>query len=447
MSRRRARKFSKEPVMAEIDKLSHEGRGIAIIDGKTTFIRGALPGERVMFQYTSKRGQFDEGQVLEVLQASPDRVQAKCAVFGICGGCGLQHLTVKQQIAHKQSVLVSHFQHFGHNIKPEEWLAPLQVNEWGYRYKARLGMRNVEKKGGVLVGFRETNGRYLTDMNRCEVMHPSIGGNIQAMRQWLNDLDAKTTIPQIEVAIDDYRTAIIIRHLEALSEPDKQKIIAFAKEKGWWVYLQSKGPDTVRKFFPDTKEVMDDRLSYSHPNHTVDIFFQPQDFTQVNLALNRAMVDLVIGLLDLQQDDKVLDLFCGLGNFTLPLARYVKWVVGVEGDEPMTQRALQNAQHNGITNVEFHVANLFEDVSEQSFIKHKYDKVLLDPPRAGAEAIMHQLKKLKAKRIVYVSCNPATLARDAGILVNDYGYKLVKAGVMDMFPHTAHVESIALFEK
>lgn len=452
MGKRRARQKDWPIAQAVVTKLSHEGRGIAKVNDRTTFIRGALPGESVTFKFTNKRHQYAEGEVESVIEASPDRVDPQCAVFGICGGCSLQHLDIAKQIAHKQSVLQEHFQHFGSGVSPQEWLPPLLPKDhFGYRAKARLGVRYVEKKGGVLLGFREANGRFLTDMSCCEVLHPSIGDNIQVMRDWLTTLDAKATIPQIEIAVDDHRTALIIRHLEPLSESDLVKIRNFAANNNYWIYLQPKGPDTVHLFYPNFMSSSgltggSPTLSYAHPDHNVDILFQPQDFTQVNSELNRKMVSLGIQLLDIQSDETVLDLFCGLGNFTLPMARYAKSVIGVEGDEPMTIRAAQNAKHNGITNAQFVQANLFEDLENQAFMRGQYDKILLDPPRAGAEALMHQLKKLKPKRIVYVSCNPATLARDAGILVNEYGFRLKQAGVMDMFPHTAHVESIAVFE-
>jgi 23S rRNA (uracil1939-C5)-methyltransferase len=377
------------------------------------------------------------------MKPSPDRVEPPCAVYGKCGGCSLQHIAPKAQIHFKQNVLSEQFQHFG-KVSPQEWLPSLQAEVWGYRHKGRLSVKFVQKKGGALVGFRENDPRYITDMQRCEVLHPLVGERIQLLREWIGSLEAAAEIPQLEVAVDDTRLAIILRHLKPLSEKDLTTIREFANQHNIWMYLQPKGPDSIHLLYP---EQHDDLLSYSLPKHNIVMQFHPNDFTQVNMSLNRSMIDLALELLEIKPEDRVLDLFCGLGNFTLPLARLASEVVGVEGDEKMTTRAGLNAERNAIKNVKFYAANLFEDVSSQSFMQQQYDKILLDPPRAGAEQIVAQLSKLKAKRIVYISCNPATLARDAGILVNDLGYKLEKAGVMDMFPHTSHVESIAVFTK
>ncbi|MDF2940919.1 MAG: rRNA methyltransferase [Gammaproteobacteria bacterium] len=432
-----------QEAIATISKLSHEGRGIAYINGKATFINNALPGEEVRFRYTRRKSQFDEGNLLEVIKASPDRVSPPCAVYGTCGGCSLQHIAPQAQIKFKQQVLAEQFQHFG-QVAPKEWLEPLQAEVWGYRHKGRLSVKFVPKKGGAMVGFRETEPRYITDMQRCEILHPLLGERIQLFRGWIGSLDSASEIPQLEVAVDDTRAAIIIRHLEPLSSKDIEKIREFAKQYEFWIYLQPKGPDSIHLFYPEQEN---DLLSYSLPNYQIEMRFHPNDFTQVNMPLNRKMVDLAIELLDIKPDERVLDLFCGLGNFTLALARHAREVVGVEGDNKMTERAALNAKLNHLDNVSFYMANLFEEVSSQAFMKTTYDKVLLDPPRAGAEQIVAQLAQLKAKKIVYISCNPATLARDAGILVNQLGYRLEKAGVMDMFPHTSHVESIALFVK
>ncbi|MDF2691147.1 MAG: rRNA methyltransferase [Gammaproteobacteria bacterium] len=428
---------------AVISKLSHEGRGIAYVNGKATFINNALPGEEVRFRYTRRKSQFDEGHLLEVIKASPDRVQPACAVYGICGGCSLQHISPQAQIKFKQQVLAEQFQHFG-QVMPQQWLEPLQAEVWGYRHKARLSVKFVAKKGGAMVGFREREPRYITDMQRCEILHPLLGERIQLLREWIGSLESAAEIPQLEIAVDDAKAAIIIRHLNALSDQDLEKIRQFAKQYEFWIYLQPKGPDSIHLFYPNQA---DDLLSYSLPNHNIVMQFHPNDFTQVNMPLNRRMLDLAINLLEIKQTDRILDLFCGLGNFTLPIARYAHEVVGVEGDNKMTERAALNAKQNQVNNAKFHMANLFEDVSNQPFMQQAYHKVLLDPPRAGAEQIILQLGKISPQRIVYISCNPATLARDAGILVNQLGYKLETAGVMDMFPHTSHVESIALFVK
>jgi len=440
MASRRAKRIPQEPVEMTINALSHEGRGIASVNGKTTFVFNALPGETVLAQYTQCRGKFDEADAIEILKPSTQRIVPKCAVFGVCGGCSLQHMSTDDQLVLKQKMLAEQFQHFG-QVVPKEWLLPLTAETWGYRQKARLGVRYVPKKGGVLVGFRERGGRFLTDMGCCEVMHPSIGEHITLLREFLDSLEAKADIPQLEIAIDDTKTAVILRHLQPLSETDIEKLKDFATRQNWWLYLQPKGLDSIHLLTP---EIQDPFLEYALPEFDITIQFRPEDFTQVNTEINHKMVPLALELLDLQPDDNVLDLFCGLGNFTLPLARRCKFVVGVEGDEAMTTRAMRNAKINHIDNVQFHAENLFEEDLNAAWLKQSYEKILLDPPRAGAEAMMHRLKKLGAKRVVYVSCNPATLARDVGILVNEYGYRLEKAGVMDMFPHTSHVESIAL---
>lgn len=439
MSRRR--RIPREPVQAEVTKLSHEGRGIATIEGKTTFIRGALPGETVSFKYTNCRGQFDEGVLLEVLQPAANRVQAKCAVYGQCGGCNMQHLSREDQIYHKQNVLADLFKQNGH-VAPQEWLQPLSIAEWGYRTKARLGVKYVEKKGGALVGFREIDGRFLTDMNACEILHPSVGQKLPEFKALMGQLDAKAEIPQLEIAVDDTKTAVIVRHLRPLSEQDVQTMKSFADTHGFIWYLQPKGPDTIHCIWPESAP---EHLEYTLPDHQVKIAFQPQDFTQINQPLNQKMVQLAIDLLELKSTDRVLDLFCGLGNFTLPMARYAGEVIGIEGEQPMVERAGANAKRNGIGNTEFYAANLFEsEYRHTQWWPYTYDKLLLDPPRAGAKEIIEALKEKCFERIVYVSCNPATLARDAELLMQQ-GYRLQSAGVMNMFPQTAHVESIALF--
>jgi len=432
-----------QEAIATITKLSHEGRGIAFINGKATFINNALPGEEVRFRYTKRKSQFDEGHLLEVLKPSPDRVQPPCAVYGRCGGCSLQHIAPSSQIKFKQQVLAEQFQHFG-QVSPAQWLEPLQAEVWGYRHKGRLSVKFVAKKGGAMVGFREQDPRYITDMQRCEVLHPLIGERIQLLRDWISGFEIASEIPQLEVAVDDERAAIIIRHLKPISEQDAEKIRVFAKQYDFWIYLQPKGPDSVHLFYPELDQ---DLLSYTLPEHNITMRFHPNDFTQVNMSLNRKMLDTAIAMLQIDPADRILDLFCGLGNFTLPIARYASEVVGVEGDDKMTERAARNAELNKLHNTQFYPANLFEEVCHMPFMQQTYDKILLDPPRAGAEQIISRLGSLNAKRIVYISCNPATLARDAGILVNLLGYRLEQAGVMDMFPHTSHVESIALFVK
>jgi 23S rRNA (uracil1939-C5)-methyltransferase len=442
MARRRRRpKLPTEPVRAVIEDLSHDGRGVAHIDGKTVFIEGALKGEEVSFLYVEKKRSYDVGVAQEIHLAAPERVEPKCAVFGVCGGCALQHMEPAEQILAKQEVLLENFERIG-KVTPTEVLPPLTGPHWGYRRKARMGVRNVEKKGRVLIGFREKRAPYIVDMHRCEVLYPSVGEHLDELSELIGSLDARDRIAQIEVAVDDTQTALVFRNLDPLNSSDKDKLIAFAKEHGMCFFLQPAGPDSVEPLWPEQTQ-----LSYALPEFEVRFNFTPTGFTQVNTDINRKMVPYAIDMLEVQPDERVLDLFCGIGNFTLPLARVAREVVGVEGLEILVQRARENAELNGIENVEFHVADLAKEVEALPWWSQGFDKVLLDPARDGAmEAIPH-IAKLGVKRIVYVSCNPATLARDAGLLVNEHGYTLEKAGVMDMFPHTAHVESIALFTK
>lgn len=442
MARRRRRaKLPSEPVRALIEDLSHDGRGVTRIDGKTVFVEGALTGEEVSFLYVEKRRSYDVGVVQEVHRAAPERVTPKCAVFGLCGGCALQHMEAGAQIRAKQEVLLENFERIG-KVRPEAILPPLSGPHWGYRRKARMGVRNVPKKGRVLIGFREKRKPYIVDMHRCEVLHPSVGEHLDALSELIGSLDARDRIAQIEVAVDDTRTALVLRNLEPLGEGDRERLIAFARAQSLCLFLQPAGPDSVVPLWPEQTQ-----LSYVLPEFGVRFNFTPTGFTQVNTEINRKMVSLAIDLLEVGPEERVLDLFCGIGNFTLPLARRAREVVGVEGLEILVQRARENAALNEIDNVAFHVADLAREVETLPWWSQGFDKVLLDPARDGAmEAIPH-IAGLGVRRIVYVSCNPATLARDAGLLVNEHGYTLEKAGVMDMFPHTAHVESIALFTK
>ncbi|MCF6217179.1 MAG: 23S rRNA (uracil(1939)-C(5))-methyltransferase RlmD [Gammaproteobacteria bacterium] len=445
MARRtRRRRFKKVPagqVTVTIESLSHEGRGVARVDDKVVFVNGALAGEEVVISYVRSASKFDEAQVDEVLTASEDRTEPKCPHFAVCGACSLQHMHSDKQIEAKQAQLLEHFAHIG-KVVPEAVLPPLTGPLWGYRRKARLGVRNVHGKGRVLVGFRERYSPYLADMHRCEVLHPDVGERLDELSELIGSLDAHSEIAQIEVAVSDDVTAMVFRNLVALSEGDREKLIAYAKRTGIHLYEQPKGPKTVAALWP-----VEGELFYRLPEYDIEMKFRPGDFTQVNTDINQKMIPKALMLLDIQPHETVLDLFCGLGNFTLPLARKAKHVVGVEGDEGLVQRAIENARRNGIENVEYHVANLAEDVSQLAWMAQHYDKILIDPARSGALEVLHQLAKFTPEKLVYVSCNPATLARDAGVLVNEHGYRLKSAGVMDMFPHTTHVESIALFER
>lgn len=442
MGRSRKRKLPQDPVVTNIDTLSHDGRGVAHIDGKAVFIHGALPGESVSFRYTRVQKKFDEGEAIEILMASADRVEPRCPHFGLCGGCSLQHQSAHAQIHAKQIALMDAFQRIG-KVEPGTVLEPLVSGDaFGYRRKARLGIKYVAKKGKVLVGFRERGSPYVADIAECHILHPRVGLLITPLSELIGQLSIKERVPQIEVAMGDSECVLVFRILEPLSTADKQQLIRFGAEREVIIYTQTGGPETVAPLNGEAAE-----LQYALPDYDLQVHFLPNDFTQVNSALNRLMIKRALELLDLKPEDRVLDLFCGLGNFTLPIARSAAEVVGVEGDAGLVARARENAQRNGIENSRYYTANLYGELNKEPWLRERFDKVLLDPPRSGAIEVLEHLPKLGVKRIVYVSCYPGTLARDAGELVHKHGYRLVSGGVMDMFPHTAHVESIALFEK
>jgi 23S rRNA (uracil1939-C5)-methyltransferase len=443
MGRRRRRKpLSTEPVEAEIESLTHDGKGVTHIDGKATFVYGSLPGERVRFVYTGRQRKYDEGRVVEVIDPSAQRVEPKCSQFGICGGCSLQHQLPQAQVASKQQAMLDALKHIG-KVIPDEILSPLLGESvWGYRRKARLGVRYVPKKGGILVGFRERGSSFVADIDQCHILHPRVGELIPQLSALIDQLSIRDQIPQIEMAMGDEACILIFRMLSSPSDDDLMKLAIFAPQHRISIYIQEGGPETVSPLdFEPT------RLSYSLPEYDLQLNFLPNDFTQINTDINRQMIKRALSLLQLHSDDRVLDLFCGLGNFTLPLARTAGHVIGVEGDSGLVARARENALCNDIENVAFYTANLYETLDSEPWLMQHFNKVLLDPPRSGAIEILEHLPKLGAERIVYVSCYPGTLARDADILVHQQGYRLRCAGVMDMFPHTAHVESIALFEK
>ncbi|MFN2308489.1 MAG: 23S rRNA (uracil(1939)-C(5))-methyltransferase RlmD [Gammaproteobacteria bacterium] len=449
MSRSRKPSLPVESIELSIDALDHAGRGVGRsggAGGKAVFVAGALPGERVRCRLVARHKKHDEGVVEAVLEASPLRVEPRCAHTGVCGGCSLQHLAPEAQIDAKQQILLGDLAHIG-KVTPQEILPPLRGPHWGYRTKARLGAKFVRKQGRVLVGFREKHAPQLAELSRCEVLHPQIGGRIPELAALLGGLEARERIPQIEVAVGDQASALVFRNLDPLSEGDAARLRAYGEHSGLQIYLQPAGPDSIGPLWPERAADLD----YALPGFDLRLQFLPTDFTQVNRAINAAMIDHALTLMDVQSDDRVLDLFCGLGNFTLPLARRCAQVVGVEGEAGLVQRARDNAVRNGIGNAEFHVADLAGDLRIypwfRPWLQQGFDKLLLDPPRSGAQAVIPTIAGLGCQRIVYVSCNPSSLARDAGLLVHEHGYRLVKAGVMDMFPHTAHVESIALFEK
>ena len=436
MSRRR--KVKPKVYEISIESLSNEGRGISHYDDKIIFTRGALPGERVIASRSLSRAKYEEADVVDILESSPDRIEPKCDVYGICGGCSFQHLSSKNQINAKQSWLKSAFMGQA-KIEPKKWLQPLQVESWGYRRKARLGVRYVAKKEKVLVGFRERKSSFITVMSRCEVLHPSLGDNLELLGECIGKLSIKKHVPQIEVAIAELDTILILRHLEPMTKGDESILKEYGDKLAITWYTQSGGLETIKPLIEPVN------LTYSITDHNIEMSFLPNDFTQVNFALNQKMINLAIELLDLNSEDEVIDLFCGLGNFTLPISRYVKRIVGIEGDRGLVERAKANADANEITNASFYKADLFEDVSGFEWFRgQKYNKALIDPARTGAIEIVELLPKLSIERLVYVSCNPATLARDTARLI-ELGFSLMSAGVMDMFPQTAHVESIALF--
>lgn len=441
MKTRQTNNSSAALLTARIESLASDGRGVARIDGMAVFVVGALPGELVTLRYTSNKKNFAEGDVCEILEPSPDRVVPRCQHFGLCGGCSLQHLRAEAQIVEKQRGLMDGLQHIG-KVEPESILPPLINDHWGYRYKARLGVKFVRKKERLMIGFREKESSLLADLSRCEVLHPAVGERFEALRELILGLSIYQQVPQIEVSIGDAVVGLVFRNLAPFSESDLDALRRFGAQHGLHIFVQPKGPDTVERIHP-----LDGApLSYALPDFNVNLEFRPTDFTQVNPGINRRLVTQAIDLLAPQPDERVLDLFCGIGNFTLALARRAAHVVGVEGEKGLVERARANAERNGISNVDFHVADLAGEFEGSSWARVQYDKLLIDPPRSGAFEIVKQMKVFKPKRIVYVSCNPATLARDAGELVHNQGYRLRSAGVMDMFPHTTHVESIAVFD-
>jgi len=431
------------PQLTQIKGLSHDGRGIGMINQKTAFIAGALPGETVECQITHQRNQYIEAQVLNVLEASTTRTTPACPHFGVCGGCSLQYMTTDAQLALKLQTVLEQLKHFG-NVIPLNIMPPLQAQPFGYRRKARLGVRYVFKKNKLLIGFREKSSRYLADLNQCLVLHPMIGERFEQLRELISSLDSSQHIPQIEVAIGDETVALVFRHLQDLSDRDQQAIIEFAKIYNFQIYLQPNPPAPVTKLWPNDAI---DRLSYSLPNENLEFLFHPLDFTQINLEINRLMIGQALNWLALNKNDHVLDLFCGIGNFTLPMARHAEQVIGIEGSELMVERAKENARHNGIENVEYYAANLAQPTLSAAWLAKKHHKILLDPPRAGAKEVLPLIASVNAQRILYVSCNPATFARDAGELVHTYHYQLKKIGIMNMFPHTSHIETMAVFDK
>jgi 23S rRNA (uracil1939-C5)-methyltransferase len=462
---------------ATIESLDQEGRGVAHVDGKTIFIDGALPNEQVTYQAQRIKPSYEVANVVEVLQASSERVTPKCPHYGLCGGCKLQHMDAGAQVVAKQQMLEADLWHIG-KVKPNTLLPPLFGPTWGYRHKARLSVKYVQKKERVLVGFNEKGTRFVADMNSCEVLVPEVSALIAPLQAMIFELSIRDKLPQIELAVGEGSVIVLIlRIMEALTANDETLLKAFADNHKVQIWTQTKGPDTIKPFWPLDAAA----LSYSLPEFDLNYPFKPNEFTQVNPQINQQMVSRAMQLLAPKAGEKIADFFCGIGNFTLPIARSGASVLGLEGLSNLVDRANESAALNKISNAEFGVADLFKMTEASLSELGHFDKWLIDPPRDGAFELVKALKNTpkidiiqadalganihaassasenapafdlgentNPKLIVYVSCNPATLARDAGILVNEKGYKLVAAGVINMFPHTAHVESIALFEK
>lgn len=429
--------------IAAIESLDHEARGIARREGKTIFVDGALPGETVEYASFRRKPNYELAHLLRVVRASPVRVEARCPHYGVCGGCAMQHLDAAAQVAVKQRVLEDNLWHIG-RVRPEQMLPPIQGEPWGYRRRARLAVRKVPKKGGVLVGFHERRSSYIADMRSCEILPPAVSELLLPLRELIAGLSICERLPQIEVAMGDSCIALVLRILEPLNATDENLLREFADRHGVVLYLQPKGPDTAVRFHP----LPGPRLSYTLPEFGLELEFRPTEFTQVSHAINRVLVRRAMRLLDPRPGERIADLFCGLGNFTLPIASLGASVVGIEGSPALVARGKESAVANGLgARVEFGVANLFECTEESLAALGLFDKMLIDPPREGAVEVIKALGETAPRRIVYVSCNPATLARDAAILVSVKGYRFRAAGAVNMFPHTAHVESIALFDR
>ena len=433
-----------------IESVDVSGNGIARIDGKTVFVPDTLPTEEVKIEIYKKKKNFDFGRVIEIITTSPDRVTPECKNFGVCGGCSLQHISFESQVHNKEKVLIDNMKHIG-KVAPANVLPALYGKPWEYRYRARLSVKYVEKKGGVLVGFREKGAPFVVDMNECLVLPKRISELIPKLRKVLATLTIKDKIPQIEVACSDQVDALVFRILENLSSSDIVILKEFIDQENisnraqqLQIWLQPGNEETIVQFYPEPNPKT---LSYNLDEFKLTMPFLPSEFTQVNPYINQDMVSLAIKLLEIKPSDKILDLFCGIGNFTLAIATKAGFVTGIEGSDKLIKRALENATLNNLhTKADFIAMDLFKVTSEYLAELEKYDKWLIDPPRDGAfELVKAITPDIAPQLIVYISCNPSTLARDADILVNTHGYKLVEAGVMNMFPHTSHIESIAVF--
>ena len=429
------------PAVAEtgrVESLNHEGEGV-VRGGKTAFVRGALPGETVTFIRRRRHRQYDEAELLEVIEAAPERVTPHCNHFGVCGGCALQHLDSDAQLAIKQNQLRENLERVG-RVTPREWLSPLKGPQWQYRRRARLGARFVHARDRSMVGFREQFSSHIAELARCAVLSPPVGELLTPLGELLTRLAIRERVPQIEVSVADNVVVLVMRVLDAPTPEDDALLREFEQAHGLRFFLQTGGPDSLRPLHDPPVT-----LEYALPEFDVRLQFEPGDFIQVNAELNRSLVGRVVELLELDAHSNVLDLYCGLGNFTLPMARRATSVTGVEGEAALVARSRANAERNDIANATFHSANLAgADFSAAPWASRRYSHVLLDPPRVGAREVLPLLKRVGAQRIVYVSCHPGSLARDLGVLVHELGFELLSAGVADMFPQTAHVESLAV---
>ncbi len=426
-----------------IESLDHDGRGVAHVDGKTIFIEGALPGERVEFVAYKIKPRFEVADVVRIIEPSAQRVSPPCPHFGVCGGCSMQHLEATAQVAAKQRVLENALWHLG-RVRADVLYPPIVGPAWGYRYRARLTVRHVPSKGGVLIGFHERRSSYVAPMDECAILPPHVSAMVPRLRSLVAHLSAPDRLPQIEIAVGEGLTALVFRHLQPFTAADETLLAAFARDEGVQVWGQLSGPDSARRLFPAEAP----GLAYTLPEFGVSMAFRPTDFTQVNMGINRLLMRRAMQLLDPRPGERIADLFCGLGNFSLPIAKAGARVVGVEGSDALVRRAGENACANGLeARSEFYAANLFEATEDSVAALGHLDKMLIDPPREGAIAVVKALGASAPPRIVYVSCNPATLARDTAVLVHEKGYRLKGAGIANMFPQTSHVESIALFER
>ena len=429
---------------AIIESLDHDGRGVTHVDGKVVFIEGALPGEEVEYSVYRAKPSYELAQTSRIVSASSQRVTPRCRYFGTCGGCSLQHFDPLAQTAAKQRVLEDALRHIG-KLKPGMVYPAIYGPAWGYRYRARIGVRRVPSKGGVLIGFHEKRSSHISDMQSCDVLPPHVSAMLPGLHELIAGLSIADGLPQIEVAVGDAATVLVFRNLVAPAPNDEKLLSAFGAAHQVQIWLQPGNPDTVFRLYPEQTP----DLTYTLPEFGITMNFRPTDFTQVNVPINRVLMRRAMQLLAPQRDERIADLFCGLGNFSLPIARSGATVIGVEGSDALVRRAAENAQRNGLeARCEFHAANLFETTEDSLAALGPLDKMLIDPPREGAIAVVKALSDVQSPQcIVYVSCNPATLARDAAVLVHGKGYVLRGAGIANMFPHTSHVESIALFER